>query len=95
MLLQIDQDNAEEETGIDGHADVERCSQRHDPCRERGTDIGTHDDGDSLRQREQSGINKRYSHDSCCCWWLYGGCDDSTCKEPGETIGGHGTQGVS
>ena len=65
VLLHIDEDDTQEESDVGHDTDIERRTQGDDPCRERGTDIGTHNHGDSLRQGEQSGINKRNSHHGC------------------------------
>ena len=44
VFLQVDQDDAQEEGGIDGRSDVKRHTGRHDPRRKRRSDIGAHDD---------------------------------------------------
>ncbi|MBR6494105.1 MAG: 2-C-methyl-D-erythritol 4-phosphate cytidylyltransferase, partial [Prevotella sp.] len=61
-FLHVDEDDADEKARIDEVRDVKRRSERHDPRRERRSDVRTHDDADGLRQREQSGIHKRDGH---------------------------------
>ena len=41
-FLHVDEDNTDEEGWIDHARDVERSTQGHDPSRQRGTDVGTH-----------------------------------------------------
>ena len=54
------------ESRIDSGCDVERHAGRHNPSRQRRTDVGTHDDRDSLCQRQQASIHKRYGHHRRC-----------------------------
>ena len=49
--LTIYKDNGNEECRPHEVGDVERETRRHDPCCECGTDVGTHNDGDSLCKR--------------------------------------------
>ena len=44
VLLLVDEDDTHEECWIGQAADVERHTSGHDPCRQRGSNVGTHDD---------------------------------------------------
>ena len=66
ILLQIDEHDTQEECRIDHIGNVERHTCRHNPGRQRRTDVGTHDNRNGLRQREQSRIHKRDGHHRGC-----------------------------
>ena len=65
VLFPIDEHHAEEEGRIDDVRQVHIVAQRHDPCRERGADVGTHNDGNGLPQREQTSRHEGYRHHRC------------------------------
>ena len=60
--LVVDEHDAHEEGGEDHHREVYIVAQRHDPRREGGADVGSHDDRDGLRKREETRIDKRNCH---------------------------------
>ena len=62
VLLHVDEDDAQEEADVADDADVERHTCRHDPGRQRGADIGSHNDTDGLRKSEQASIDERHGH---------------------------------
>ena len=66
--LCVNEDNSQENCGIDHKSHVEgSAAQHHNPRRERGTDIGTHDDRDGLLKSQQSCTHERDSHDRRSC----------------------------
>ena len=67
VTLHVNKDNAQEEAYIRHNADVERHTCRHDPGRQRRSDVGTHDDRDGLCQRQQAGVDKRNRHHRRSC----------------------------
>ena len=95
LLFIVDENDGNEESGIDKVGDVERETCRHDPCGERSTDIGTHDDGNSLCQREQTRIDKRNRHDGGGGTGLHGSGDEHTRQHSRETISGHSSQDMA
>ena len=62
VFLQVDEDYTYQESGIDGAGDVEGHTCRHDPRRQRRSYISTHDDGDGLGERQQTGVHEGHSH---------------------------------
>ena len=62
VLLLIDEHDAQEKSGEYEVRQVDVVAERHDPCRQRRTDVGTHDDGDGLSEGQQSGVDKRNGH---------------------------------
>lgn len=46
--LRIDEHDADEEGRKDDHGQIDVEAKRHDPRRERGADVRTHNDGDGL-----------------------------------------------
>ena len=80
-LLGINQDDSDEESRPYEVGNVERETRAHNPCRKRGADIGSHDDGDGLGQSEQTGIDKRYRHYGSGGRRLYRGCNKRTGKD--------------
>ena len=64
--LTVNEDDSKEESREDNQRKVDIETQRHNPCRESCTDIGTHNDRNSLRKGKKSGIHKAYRHNSCC-----------------------------
>lgn len=61
-LLVIYEDKGDEECRIHEVGYVEREPRRHDPCRERGADVGAHDHRYCLCQGEQPGVDERHGH---------------------------------
>ena len=51
VFLLVYQDNTHKKGRIGQAANVERHTCRHNPCRQCGTDISTHNNWDSLCQR--------------------------------------------
>ena len=89
IALLINKDDTYQEGWIHSAGDIEGHTCRHNPCREGRTDIGTHNDRDGLRQREQTGIHKRHGHHCGGGGRLHGGCDECTRQHPRETVSGH------
>ena len=95
VLLLINQDDADEESRIGQVAHVERHTCRHNPSRQRRTDVGTHNHRDGLCQRQQTGIDKRHRHHRGSRRRLHTGCHQRTCQHTRKAIGGHGSEDVS
>ena len=95
VLLLVDEDNTNEEGRIRQTTDVERHTCRHNPCRQRRTDVGTHNDRDGLSQRQQSSIHKRDGHHRRSGRGLYRSRHQRTSQHTGKTVGGHSSQDVS
>ena len=95
VFLQIDQDDTHEEGRIDSTGDVERHTSWHNPCRQRGSDVSTHNDRDGLSQRQEPGIHKRDCHHRRCCRRLDRCRYQHTCQHTCKTIGSHCTKDVS
>ena len=66
VLFLVDEHDAEQERRIDDIGQVNVVAQRHDPRRERCAYVGTHDDRDGLRQRQQSCRHERHGHHRRC-----------------------------
>ena len=88
-LLAIDEDDGDEERQPHKVGDVEWESCTHDPGGERGTDIGTHDNRNSLGKGEETGIYEWYRHHRRSSRRLYGSRDERTREYARQTIGGH------
>ena len=95
VLLGVDKRYSQYDSGINDQAEVERsAAEHHDPCRERRTDVGTHDDRDSLRQRENTRRDEADGHDRCSRGRLDRRGDESTGEHAGETVGSHRSKHV-
>ena len=89
VLLAIDKQQRDEEHREHDVGHVEREAKRHDPCRERGADVGSHDNGDGLCQCEQSGVNERYCHHRRGSRRLHRGCYEHTGQQTSKAVGSH------
>lgn len=94
-FLAINEHDAEEERREDNNRQIHIVAERHNPSRERSTDIGTHDDGDGLRQGQETCIDERHRHHRGSGRTLHGTSDESTREHTRKSIGGHGSQDVS
>ena len=88
-FLAINEHDAEEERREDDYREIDIVAERHNPSRERSTDIGTHDNGDGLRQGQETGIDKRHRHHRGSGRTLHGTSDESTREHTREPIGCH------
>ena len=67
ILLGINQGNGCDDACIYHHTHVETAAQNHNPRRGGGAYIGAHDDGNGLRQREESRADETHGHDRGGC----------------------------
>ena len=67
VLLSVYQQKGNEENWEYDVRHVERETKRHDPCRERGSNVGSHYHRYCLCQGKQSGIYERHRHDGGRC----------------------------
>ena len=90
VLLGVDKRYSQYDSGIHNQAEVERsAAEHHDPCREGRTDVGTHDDRDSLRQRENTRRDETDGHDRCSRGRLNRRSNERTGEHARETVGSH------
>ena len=66
-FLRINQCNTNKECWPYEVGNIKRETSRHNPCRQRRSDVRSHDNRDGLNQRQQSGIHKADRHNSSCC----------------------------
>ena len=95
MAPRIDEHKAHNERRKDKVDEVNGESETHDPCRKRGADVGSHDDGDGLGKRQQTGIDKRDGHHRGGRRGLYGARYERSGEHTGETVGGHGAEDMA
>ena len=95
VLLLIDKDNTYEKGRIGQVANVKRHTRRHNPCCQGCTNVSTHNDRNSLCQRQQSCIDERHCHYGSCGRRLYTGRNKHTRQHTSKTIGSHGAKDVS
>ena len=88
-FLTVYQHDTQEECGEHDYREIDIIAQRHNPCRKRGTDIGTHDDGDGLSQGEKTCVDKGNRHHGSSRRTLHGTGNKCTCKHTREPIGCH------
>ena len=91
----VDEHHAHEEGREDHVRQIDVIAQRHNPCRERSADVGSHDDADGLGQREQSCRHERYRHHRRGRRRLYGACHEGSSQHAREPVGGHPPQDVA
>ena len=88
ILLRINECDGQDNRSINHQSQVERAAtEYHNPCREGRSDIRTHDDGDRLRQRENTRRDEADRHDRRGRRGLHGCRDKGTGENARETIG--------
>ena len=80
--------NGEQWEGKGGNIHFEAYC-RDDPGRDGGTDVGTHDDANGLREVHQSGIDEADDHHSGCARRLDECCDEDSGDDAHEAVLGH------
>ena len=68
---------------------------RDNPRRHRRTDVGTHDDTDTLAKRHQSGIHKTHHHHRRCTRRLDECRNQDTCQDTHYAVLGHCRQNTT
>ena len=59
--------NAHGKQRIDNACHIElEAEDCHQPARDSGSDVGTHNNSDGLRQRQQASVYKTYGEHGCC-----------------------------
>ena len=91
----IDKNQTHDERREDKVYEVDGEAEAHDPCREGGAYVGSHDDRDGLCEREQPRVDKRDGHYGGCRRRLDGAGDERSCEHTGEAVGGHGAENVA
>ena len=91
-FLRIDKQQSDEENWPHEIAYLKREAGRHDPGRERGADVGAHDDRDGLDKGEQSGVDERDGHHGGGGRRLYGDGCKHTREHSRYAVGGHGAK---
>ena len=94
-FLTINQHDAQKEGREHHDGQVDIVAERHNPSRERGADVGTHDDRDGLCQGEKTGVDERNRHHSGGRGTLHGAGNKCTREHTCEPIGGHRPENVS
>ena len=65
------------------------AAEAEQPCRDRGADVGTHDDVDGLPERHKPGVYKANDHDSRCGRALNDGRYAETRQKARHDLSGH------
>ena len=66
VLFRVYECDRQHNRRIDDESQIERTTaQDHNPSGKSRTDVGTHDDRDGLRQREDTGRHEADGHDGC------------------------------
>ena len=89
VTARIDEQYADNEGGKHRVHKVERESQTHYPGRKRGADVGAHDDGYCLGQRQQAGVDERDGHHRRCRRRLDGARYEHSGEHTGKPVSCH------
>ena len=93
--LGVDEHDADKKGWEDDHAQVDIEAKRHDPRREGGADVGSHDDGNGLGEGQKAGVDKAHRHYGGSGRRLNGTGDKHSCEHSRKTIGGHSAQNAA